>query len=127
MIIPLFTFRIVPSQLSSQNLDELDSLKPLHQMTYYLVDRLKRFRLSREKKLKSDRNRQKVEKMFLQSTHQQRQEAAQIKREERRRAEKEKMLQEIDPEKQRKWEEKEYKKELKKKIPKMKQLKVKAM
>ncbi|KAF7489484.1 Coiled-coil domain-containing protein 47 [Sarcoptes scabiei] len=117
----------LPSQLSSQNLDELDSLKPLHQMTYYLVDRLKRFRLSREKKLKSDRNRQKVEKMFLQSTHQQRQEAAQIKREERRRAEKEKMLQEIDPEKQRKWEEKEYKKELKKKIPKMKQLKVKAM
>lgn len=108
-------------------MDELDRLKPILQMAFYLVDKLKRFRLSREKKVKSDRSRQKIEKLFLQSTHQQRQEAAQMKREEKRRAEKEKMLQEMDPEKQRKWEEKEYKREMKKKIPKMKQLKVKAM
>ncbi|KAH7646709.1 coiled-coil domain-containing protein 47-like [Dermatophagoides farinae] len=117
----------LPSQISSPNMDELDRLKPLLQMAFYMIDKLRRFRLSREKKLKSDRNRQKVEKLFLQSTHQQRQEAAQMKREEKRRAEKEKMLQEMDPEKQRKWEEKEYKREMKKKIPKMKQLKMKAM
>ncbi|KAH9423963.1 Coiled-coil domain-containing protein 47 [Dermatophagoides pteronyssinus] len=113
----------LPSTISSPNMDELDRLKPILQMAFYLVDKLKRFRLS----LKSDRSRQKIEKLFLQSTHQQRQEAAQMKREEKRRAEKEKMLQEMDPEKQRKWEEKEYKREMKKKIPKMKQLKVKAM
>lgn len=113
--------------MSSQEFEDLDRLKTLLQMVFYLVDKLKRFRLSKEKKLKSDRNRQKIAKLFLQSTHQQRQEAAQMKREEKRRAEKEKILKEMDPEKQRKWEEKEYKRELKKKIPKMKQLKVKAM
>lgn len=56
-----------------------------------------------------------------------RQEMAQIKREEKRRTEKERMLAESDPDKQRRWEEKEYKRELKRKVPKMKQLKVKAM
>lgn len=117
----------VPTLMSSQDVEDLDRLKTLLQMVFYLVDKLKRFRLSKEKKLKSDRNRQKIAKLFLQSTHQQRQEAAQMKREEKRRAEKEKILNEMDPEKQRKWEEKEYKRELKKKIPKMKQLKVKAM
>lgn len=102
-------------------------MKPLLQMLFYLVDKLKRLRLSREKKAKSDRNRQKVEKLFLQSTHLQRQEAAQLKREEKRRLEKERMLQEMDPDKQRKWEEREHKREMKRKVPKMKQLKVKAM
>ena len=102
-------------------------MKPLLQMLFYIVDKTKRFRLSRESKAKSEKNRQKVEKLFLQSTHFQRQELAQLKREERRRQEKERMLQEMDPDKQRKWEEKEYKRELKRKTPKMKQLKVKAM
>lgn len=102
-------------------------MKPLLQMIFYLIDKLKRFRLSRESKVKSERNRQKVEKLFLQSTHLQRQEMAQIKREEKRRTEKERMLAESDPDKQRRWEEKEYKRELKRKVPKMKQLKVKAM
>lgn len=107
--------------------EQLERIKPLVQMTFYLVDRLKRFRLSRESKLKSEKNRIKVEKQFLQSTHLQRQEMAQIKREERRRQEKEKILAESDPEKQRRWEEKEYKREMKRKTPKMKQLKVKGM
>lgn len=112
---------------TSRDLEQLERMKPLLQMVFYLVDKIKRFRLSRESKTKSDRNRQKVEKQFLQSTHYQRQELAQMKREERRRQEKERMIQEMDPEKQRKWEEKEYKRELKRKTPKMKQLKVKAM
>lgn len=109
------------------NPEEFERMKPLLQMVFYLVDKLKRFRLSRESKVKSDRNRQKVEKLFLQSTHLQRQEIAQNKREEKRRMEKEKILQESDPDKQRRWEEREYKRELKRKVPKMKQLKVKAM
>jgi hypothetical protein len=102
-------------------------MKPLLQLVFYSIDKVKRFRLSREGKLKAERNRQRVEEMFLKTTHAQRQEVAQLKREERRRVEKEKMLNEEDPEKQRKWEEKEYKRELKRKTPKMKQLKVKAM
>lgn len=55
-------------------------------------------------KQKSDRNRLKVEEEFLKTTHAQRQEAAQLKREERRRVEKERIMNEEDPDKQRKWE-----------------------
>lgn len=99
----------------------------LLQLVFYLIDKLKRFRLSRESKVKSDRNRQKVQKLYLASTHLQRQEMAQQKREEKRRMEKEKILAETDPDKQRRWEEKEHKREMKRKVPKMKQLKVKAM
>lgn len=77
--------------------------------------------------MKADKNRQKVEELYLKSIHSQRQEMAQLKREERRRAEKQRIENEEDAEKLRKWEEKEYRRELKKKAPKMKQLKVKAM
>jgi len=97
------------------------------QLVFYCIEKVKRFKLSREGKLKSDKNRQKVEEIFLKTTHSVRQEAAQNKREERKRAEKEKWLNEEDPDKQRKWEEKEYKREMKRKTPRVKQLKVKAM
>lgn len=108
-------------------MERVESIKPLMQMIFYLIEKVKRFRLSKEGKMKSDKNRQKVEEIFLKATHAQRQEAAQLKREERRRAEKEKILNEEDPDKQRKWEEREHRRELKRKTPKMKQLKVKAM
>ena len=116
----------VPSN-SSRNYEEIERMKPLLQLVFYSIDKVKRFRLSKEGKMKAERNRQKVEEEYLKMTHQQRQELAQLKKDEKRRLEKEKMLNESDPEKQRKWEEKEYKRELKRKTPKMKQLKVKAM
>lgn len=102
-------------------------MKPLMQLVFYLVDKVRRLRLSRESKVKSDKNRQKVEEIFLKATHSQRQEAAQLKREERKRAEKEKILNEEDPEKQRKWEEREHRREMKKKTAKFKQIKIRAM
>lgn len=105
----------------------IDEQRPLLQVVFYLIDKVKKIRLSKEGKSKAEKNRQKVEEAFLKATHVQRQEAAQMKREERRRAEKERMLAEEDPEKQRKWEEREYRKEMKRKTPKMKQMKVKAM
>jgi len=123
MLIFAFNF---PSN-SSRDLNEIEKMKPLLQLVFYSIEKVKRFRLSREGKLKAERNRQRVEEIFLKTTHAQRQEVAQMKREERKRAEKEKILNEEDPDKQRKWEEKEYRRELKKKAPKMKQLKVKAM
>lgn len=107
--------------------ESIEEQKPLMQFVFYMIDKIKRFRLTKEGKFKSEKNRQKVEESFLKATHAQRQEAAQAKREEKRRMEKEKILNEEDPEKQRKWEEKEYKREMKRKTPKMKQLKVKAM
>lgn len=125
LFVYLFIFLVPP--LKTFTTEEMEKMVPLLQLVFYSIDKVKRFRLSREGKLKAEKNRQKVEELFLKTTHAQRQEIAQMKREEKKRAEKERMLLEEDPEKLKKWEEKEYKKELKKKAPKMKQLKVKAM
>ncbi|KAG8185618.1 hypothetical protein JTE90_026082 [Oedothorax gibbosus] len=105
----------------------MENLKPLLQLVFYSVEKVKRFHLSKEAKVKAERNRQRVEEAFLKTTHAQRQEAAQARREEKRRAEKERMMNEEDPDKQRKWEEREHRRELKKRAPKMKQLKGKAL
>ncbi|XP_013781658.1 coiled-coil domain-containing protein 47-like [Limulus polyphemus] len=105
----------------------METLKPLLQLVFYYIEKVKRFNLSKEAKTKAEKNRQKVEEAFIKTTHAQRQEAAQQRREEKRRAEKERILNEEDPEKQRKWEDREHRRELKKKAPKMKQLKVKAL
>jgi len=63
----------------------------------------------------------------MKTTHAARAEAAAVRREEKKRQEKERILLEDDPEKQRKWEDRELKRQMKKKAPKMKQLKVKAL
>lgn len=106
---------------------EQEKLKPLLQLTFYLLDKLRRFKLSKEGKSKADKNRLRAEEAFLKTTHVARAEAAAQRREERRRAEKERILQEEDPDKQRKWEEKEQRRLAKKRAPRMKQLKVKAL
>ena len=107
--------------------ETMENLKPLLQLVFYSIEKVKRFRLSKETKVKAEKNRQRVEEAFLKTTHAQRQEAAQARREEKRRAEKERMMNEEDPEKQRKWEEREHRKELKRRAPRMKQLKVKTL
>lgn len=109
------------------NNDTQDKMKSLLQFTFYILDKLRRFRLSKEAKNKTDKNRLKVEETFLKTTHAARAEAAAQKREDKRQAEKERILLEEDPDKQRKWEEKEQKRLAKKRAPRMKQLKVKAL
>ncbi|VDO92504.1 unnamed protein product [Soboliphyme baturini] len=91
----------------------ISDLKPLLLLVFYVVEKVRRFRLTRDES-------------FLKTTHAQRQEAAQIRREERARERKEKLLAEEDPERQRKLEKLELKREMKKKQPRMKQLKIKA-
>ena len=54
--------------------------------------------------MKADKNRTRVLESFMKATHAQRQEAAQTRREEKRRTEKERIMAEEDPEKQRRWE-----------------------
>ncbi|GJQ79973.1 hypothetical protein Trydic_g9450 [Trypoxylus dichotomus] len=107
--------------------EAMEQLKPLLIMVFYCIEKVKRYRLSKEGKNKADKNRQRVEEVFLKSTHAARAEAAAARREEKRRQEKEKVMAEDDPEKQRRWEEKEQKRQAKKRAPKMKQLKVKAL
>lgn len=104
----------------------MEEMKPLLILVFYLMERIKRFRLSKEGKSKSDKNRARVEEEFMKNTHAARAEAAAQRREEKRKAEKEKILANDDPEKQRRWEEKE-RKRLEKKRPKMKQLSIKAL
>ncbi|XP_053677801.1 PAT complex subunit CCDC47 [Anopheles nili] len=106
---------------------DLEEMKPLLILVFYLMDRIRRFKLSKEAKTKSEKNRAAVEEEFMKSTHQARAEAAALRREEKRKAEKEKILAEEDPEKQRRWEKKEQKRQLKKQAPKMKQLSIKAL
>ncbi|KAK7575547.1 hypothetical protein V9T40_011833 [Parthenolecanium corni] len=107
--------------------DIMEYMHPLMNLVFYWLEKVKRFRLSKEGKMKTDRNRTRLEEAFLKTTHLARNEAAAARREEKKRKEKEKILNEDDPDKQRRWEEKEMKKQMKRKIPKMKQLKVKSL
>ncbi|KAF2883350.1 hypothetical protein ILUMI_22852 [Ignelater luminosus] len=107
--------------------EAMEHVKPLMNMVLYCMDKIRRYRLSKEGKARADKNRQRVEEAFLKSTHVARAEAAAARREERKRLEKEKVMADADPEKQRRWEEKEQKRQAKKRAPKMKQLKVKAL
>lgn len=88
-----------------------------------------RYRLGRDAKIKSDKARQKVSMTYLKQTHLQRQEAAQLKKEEKNRAMKDRIMNEENPEKQKKLEEQQHRRDLKKKEKKNKnrQVKVKAM
>lgn len=109
-----------------QNAD-IESTKPLLILVFYIMERLKRFHLSKEGKQKADKNRQRVEEQFLKNTHAARAEAAAQRREDKRKQEKERIMADDDPDKQRRWEKKEQKRQLKKKTPKMKQLSIKAL
>lgn len=105
--------------------DQEEFHRILLQFTFHTIDRLRRYRLSREGKMKAEKKRKSVEEAFLKNTHLQRQEAAQARREERSRERKQRLLEEEDPEKQKKLQKLEDKKNNKLKLPKMKQLRVK--
>merc|ERR1712212_324431 len=107
--------------------EDVEALRPMVQLVFHLIEKIKRVRLSKEAKRKADMNRAKIEESHLKMTHSQRQELAQQRREEKRRADKEKIMNEEDPDKQRRWEEAQYKKDMKKKQPRVKQMKMKAM
>lgn len=107
--------------------DYENSSKALLTLVFYMMERLKRYRMTREGRSKADKNRARVEEQFLKSTHAARAEAAAQRREDKRKAEKDKILAEEDPDKQRRMEAKEQKREAKKKAPRMKKLSIKAM
>lgn len=107
--------------------NDMESAKPLLVLVFYLLEKIRRYRLSKEGKTKADKNRQRVEDEFLKSTHSARAEAAALRREEKRKQEKDRVMAEDDPEKQRRWEKKEQKRQAKRNAPKMKQLSVKAL
>lgn len=64
--------------------NDMESAKPLLVLVFYLLEKIKRYRLSKEGKLRADRNRLRVEEEFMKSTHTARAEAAALRREEKR-------------------------------------------
>jgi len=92
---------------------------------FHLLERVRRYRLSKEGKSKADKKRQEVEEHFIRATHQQRQEAAMARREEKTRERKQRLMDEEDPEKQKRLEKLEQKRDAKAKQARMKQFKIK--
>lgn len=102
-----------------------ESVMEILNLVFYLIDKARKMKLSKDAKVKAERRRKEFEDAFLKQTHQFRQEAAQARREEKTRERKQKLMDESDPERQKRLEAKELKREAKAKSPKMKQLKVK--
>lgn len=119
-------FNIPGKGLATTN-EEMEKMQPAMQLTMYLIDKVPRIRLSRDAKVKALKRRKDVNEQFMKLTHKQRQEAAMLRKEEKRRAEKEKIMNESDPEKQKRLEEKQTKIDKRKSLSKMKQVKIKSM
>ncbi len=102
-------------------------MQPALQLALYLMDKVPRIRLSRDAKVKALKRRKEISEQFMKMTHKQRQEAAMLRKEEKRRAEKERIMNESDPEKQKRLEEKQTKIDKRKSLSKMKQVKIKSM
>ncbi|TPP63470.1 Coiled-coil domain-containing protein 47 [Fasciola gigantica] len=119
----IFAFRV--GNKGNIDSEEMEVCKSLFHFIFYIVEKVHRLRLSKEAKTKSERNRQRAHDSRLKSVHSQRQEAAQSRREERMRAVKERIMSEEDPDKARKLEEREQRKEKAKKMPRIKMLKSK--
>ncbi|EGT45825.1 CBN-CCDC-47 protein [Caenorhabditis brenneri] len=105
--------------------EDEESVTEILSLVYYLIDKVKKTKLSKDAKVKAERRRKEFEDAFLKQTHQIRQEAAQARKEEKTRERKQKLMDENDPDRQKRLEAKELKREAKAKQPKMKQLKVK--
>merc|ERR1711981_728735 len=123
----IFTFNISGLKDKMSIDDSVETMKPLMLLVLYFIDKVKRFRLSREAKNKAEKNRSKVAEAFWKSIHAAKAERSQEERERKRREIKERIKEIEDPDRQRKLEERELRRERKKAAPKMKQLKVKAM
>merc|ERR1712234_11209 len=122
----IFVFNIMTGK--DKTLEEaIEETKPMMQLVFYCLDKVKRYKLSREAKVKADKNRTRVAENHWKSIHAVKAEKAAEEREKKRREQKEKIKEERDPEKQRKMEERENRRDKKKAQPKIKQLKIKAM
>ena len=117
----------VPGKGLNTSNEDMEKMQPAFQLAMHLVDKVPRIRLSKEAKLKAVKKRKDLSEQLMKLTHKQRQEAAMLRKEEKRRAEKEKIMNESDPEKQKRLEENQIKREKRKNLSKMKQVKIKSM
>ena len=122
----IFAFNILLKGSASVE-EAVENMRPLLLLVFYFIDKIKRYKLSREAKNKAEKNRSKVAEVYWKSIHAARAEKAQEEREKKRREVKDRIMEIEDPDKQRKMEEREAKKDKKRNAPRMKQMKVKAM
>lgn len=119
-------FNIPGKGLNTTN-EDMEKMQPAIQLAMYLLDKVPRIRLSKDAKMKAIKRRKDISEQFMKMSHKQRQEAAMLRKEEKRRAEKDRIMNESDPEKQKRLEEKQTKIDKRKSLSKMKQVKIKSM
>jgi len=107
----------IPSDCTTN--DEMEKLLPLFKLSVFLVDKISKLKLSRESKKRTDKHRADVQHMYMKQTHLQRQEQAMLRREEKDKMLKEKMMLEENPDKQRRMDEMIQRREQSKKMKKM--------
>ena len=94
----------IPGKGLSTSNEDMEHMSEALQLGLYLLDRTPRIRLSKEAKAKTMKKRKFVSEQFMKLGHKQRQEAAMLRKEEKRRENKEKIMNESDPEKQKRLE-----------------------
>ena len=123
----IICINIPKSNKNGISIEDIENMQPALDLAVYLIDKIPRVILPKDAKDKSTKRRKEVTEFNMKAVNKQRQEALQQKKEEKRRAEKEKIMNESDPEKQKKLEEKEAKREKKRNQGKLKQVKIKSM
>merc|ERR1719315_61468 len=94
----IFVFNIMTGK--DKSLEEaIEETKPLMQLVFYCLDKVKRYKLSREAKNKADKNRTRVTENHWRSIHAVKAEKAAEEREKKRREIKERIREIEDPEK----------------------------
>ena len=86
----IFVFNILQGKNKTME-EAIEETKPLMQLVFYCLDKVKRYKLSREAKAKADKNRTRVAENHWKSIHAVKAEKAAEEREKRRREIKEKI------------------------------------
>lgn len=87
----IFTFTI-PTDKYADPQEAISTIYPLMSFIFQCMERIKRLRISKEAKIKAEKNRLRVEEAFLKTTHAARAEAAAARKEEKKKLEKERIL-----------------------------------
>merc|ERR1719400_1503665 len=96
----IFVFNLLTKDKTLE--DAVEETKPLMQLVFYCLDKVKRYKLSREAKVKADKNRTRVAENHWKSIHAVKAEKAAEERERKRREIKERIKEIEDPERERK-------------------------
>ena len=118
---------IVPTKRKTlgANSNDMARMLPMTQLAMMLIDRIRKLKLSRETHQKTQKNRAKFQEGMDKKKNTQRMEAAQKKKVEKAKAAHDLLMQETDPNKAKKMEEKDRKKQMKKSGVQAKIVKVK--